>query len=223
MKVFSVQKILFDLDGTLVDTAADLHAATNHALRIASRPDVPLSSVRHLVGFGSLRLIKEGLKLTGGSEGIDSTNLQKEFLDFYTDNIAVHSAPYPYCVQTLTDLKGKGFELAVCTNKPERMAKSLLSELDLLKYFGAIVGGDSLPYKKPDARHLQDTATLLTGTGPTLMVGDASPDILGAKAANMPVVAVSYGFADTDIKALEPDMIIESLAILPDVVSLQSV
>ena len=223
MKVFSVQKILFDLDGTLVDTAADLHAATNHALRIADRPDIPLSAVRHLVGFGSLRLIQEGLELTGSSEGIDILPLQKAFLEFYADNIAVHSAPYPACTQMLSDLKDQGFELAVCTNKPERMAQSVLSELELSRFFGAIVGGDSLPYKKPDARHLHDTASRLKGNGPSLMVGDASPDILGAKAANIPVVAVNYGFADTDITALEPDMIIESLATLPDVVSLRSV
>ncbi len=222
MKVFPAQKILFDLDGTLVDTAADLHAATNHALSIAGRPNVPLDKVQHLVGFGSLRLIQEGLSLTGGQDGIELAPLQKEFLDYYAKNLSVHSKIYEGGVEMLQNMETRGFKLAVCTNKPVAMAKAVLTDLRLIKYFGAIVGGDSLPYKKPDPRHLFDTAALLEGSGPIVMIGDSSPDILGAQAARIPAIAVSYGYADVELSSLNPDIIIESLAALPELIGYAS-
>ncbi|PCI63094.1 MAG: phosphoglycolate phosphatase [Kordiimonadales bacterium] len=215
MTQFTAQKILFDLDGTLVDTAPDLHAATNHTLQTIDRPPVPIDAVRHMTGFGAVKLIETALETTGGIEGYDFAKLRDVFLEYYSENICVHSALYPYCLDMLKQLGGAGFQLAVCTNKPIGLAVPLLEKLEIYSLFGAVTGGDSYSFKKPDPRHIQKTAELLPGHGPALMVGDASPDILGAQAASIPVIAVDYGYADQPIEALKPNHIIGSLADLP--------
>ena len=212
MTHFTAQKILFDLDGTLVDTAPDLHAATNHTLQTIGRTPVPIDAVRHMTGFGAVKLIETALETTGGIDGYDFAELRDTFLAYYSENICVHSALYPHCLEMLNQLGGAGFQLAVCTNKPIGLAVSLLEKLGIFSLFGAVTGGDSYSFKKPDPRHLQETAGLLSGQGPTLMVGDASPDILGAQAAGIPVIAVDYGYADMPIEPLKPDHIISSLA-----------
>lgn len=211
MKKFAVSSVIFDLDGTLVDTAGDLHAATNHILQKYGRPTLPLEAVKADVGFGALRLIRKALDRTGGTNGVDLEEARQRFLEFYINNIAVHSALFPGGQQMLDALQANGITMGVCTNKPHKLALKLLEELNLLRYFSAVKGGDSYPFKKPDPRHLEETARAV-GTGPYLMVGDASPDILAAKAAGVPVLAASFGYADVELSELKPDATIQSLA-----------
>jgi len=218
MQNFSVQSVIFDLDGTLIDTAGDLHASTNHALSIIGRDAVPLDAVKADVGYGALRLIECGLERTGGCDGIDMEALKQEFLLYYAENIAVNSSLFPGGLSMLTALQSRGIQMAICTNKPQKLAIKLLEDLNLTHFFVAITGGDSFPFKKPDPRHILETIKLL-GTNSVLMVGDASPDILGAKAAGIPVAAAAYGYADVDLHSLNPDVIIQTLGEVEGLVS----
>jgi len=215
MPLFTAQKILFDLDGTLVDTAADLHAATNHTLLSIGRAPVSLDQVRHMTGYGALKLIELGLEATGGTRDLDMETLRHTFLAFYRANICDKSQVYSGGIEVLECLKSQGFQMAVCTNKPHAMAVPLLEEIGIAHYFDVITGGDSFPFKKPDARHIINTIRMLTGSGAALMVGDSSPDILGAQAANIPVVAVNFGYPDVPVETHGPDAIISSLTELP--------
>jgi len=219
MQKFTAKKILFDLDGTLVNTAADLHAATNHVLRSIGRPDVPLGQVEDMTGYGAIRLIETGLEATGGTKGLDIERLRHKFLGYYARNICVHSSPYPGCVEMLQALSGRSFQMAVCTNKPIGMANALLKRIGINGYFGAVIGGDSLPYKKPDGRHLLETSALLPGSGTAIMIGDSEPDVLGAKSAEMPIIAVDFGYYNQPIAELEPDYVISSLAEIPSLLT----
>jgi len=210
MPRFPAQIVVFDLDGTLVDTAADLHAATNHVLQSIGRDTVPLSAVRADVGFGALKLIERGMNRTGGMEGYSLDELKEVFLEYYAKNIAEHSALFPGGEAMLRSLSDKGISLAICTNKPIKLALQLLEELGLTHYFKAITGGDSFAFKKPDPRHIIETAKMI-GDGTFVMVGDSSPDIHAAKAAGIPAIGVTYGYGDVPMADLEPDALIQSL------------
>lgn len=216
MKKFPAKAIIFDLDGTLVDTAGDLHAATNHILTSVGRDTVPLHAVKTFVGFGALKLIERGLEHTGGVADHSIENLKNTFLDYYKNNIAEHSALYPGGQYLLDTLKEKNVRIGICTNKPYALAIKLLEELNIIQYFDAITGGDSFPYKKPDPRHLLNTAHQTSKEGPYVMIGDSSPDILAAKSANIPVVAANYGYSDQALEDLNPDATITSLTALQD-------
>ena len=219
MTVFRVKKILFDLDGTLVNTAADLHAATNHVLKSIGRTEITLCQVQNLTGYGAVRLIEKGLEITGGTKRLDLEVLRQEFLRYYAENICVHSQPYPGCLDMLQNLAAQNFQMAVCTNKPIFMAMALLECLGLHTYFGAVIGGDSFPFKKPDGRHLEKTSALLPGNGATIMIGDSEPDVLGAKSAELPIIAVDFGYSPTPIAEHNPDHIISSLSEIPSLLA----
>jgi phosphoglycolate phosphatase len=219
MARFTVKKILFDLDGTLVDSAFDLHAATNHVLTHVGRESVTLEQVRHMIGHGAKRLIELGLEATGGRESHEATALLPVFLSYYRDHIADGTTVFPGGIQMLKDLKSQGFSLAVCTNKPVALTRPLLQHLDIAQYFDAVTGGDSFEFKKPDPRHLLETATLLPGDGAFLMVGDSINDIAAARSAGAPSVVVDFGYTDIAPAELGADHLISSLSELPSLVS----
>lgn len=215
MTKFYAQKLLFDLDGTLVDTAADLHAATNHALSSIGRKTVALDQVRDMTGYGALKLIERGLEGTGGTDNMDISSLHRTFLAYYRNHICEHSRLYPGCIPMLEELKEAKFQLAVCTNKPIDMAIPLLEDIGIAPFFSAITGGDSFSYKKPDGRHLTSTSAMLAGVDKTVMIGDSKPDIAAAKAAGYPAIAVDYGYSQVSVDQLEPDHIVSSLSEIP--------
>ncbi|WP_417451697.1 HAD-IA family hydrolase [Kordiimonas sp.] len=219
MARFAVDKILFDLDGTLVDSAVDLHAATNHVLTHIGRKTISLSEVRHMVGYGAIRLIEQGLDATGGRDGHDATELLPIFITYYADHIADGSTVFGGGAEMLNDLKEKGFSLAVCTNKRIALAHSLLKSLDIAQYFDAVTGGDSFGFMKPDPRHLVETAKLLPGEGPFLMIGDSINDIAAARDAGAPSIAVDFGYTDIPPSALGANHMISSLGELPALIN----
>lgn len=212
MKSYSVSKILFDLDGTLVNTARDLHEATNHCMRHVGRNPVKFELLKPLTGFGAIRLLTESLIQTGGLNGINPNDLRKKFLQFYTENICVHSHLYEGAEALLDYLDSQNIPYGICSNKPHQLTIALLKELGIVNRFKSISGGDSFPYKKPDPRHLIETAKRIPGSGSFLMIGDASPDINAAKAAGAICIAVDYGYPDIPLEKQEPDMIISNLA-----------
>lgn len=218
--MFAGSTIIFDLDGTLIDTAPDLTGALNHVLASEGRDTVPEADVRHMVGQGALMLIRRGMAATGtpASEE-DLPRLLAEFLDYYGQNIAVRSTPFPQVREVLDLLREQGAILAVCTNKPRALSVPLFEALALTDYFPIIVGGNCLPVRKPDPAHLLTTIARAGGTPErAVMIGDSFADIDAAKAASVPSVAVSFGYSSTPVTELGADRIIDDFAHLPEMV-----
>lgn len=197
----------FDLDGTLLDTSADLGAALNYALSTIGRKPVPSTAVSGLIGGGSRLMLQRALGMTGGDQGVDIAALREVMLEYYADNIAVHTRLYPGGAVMLNALARSGISLAVITNKPEFLARRLLNVFDLTRYFGTIIGGGTYPLKPaPDALHAM---VRQLGGGPAAFVGDTTFDICAARAAGMPVIAVSFGFNDVPPAQLGADAVID--------------
>ncbi len=187
--------IVFDLDGTLVDTAADLAASMNHALVAAGHAPVPGEAVRHLVGHGARRMIMRGYELSVGRAASDA-ELDRElalFLEHYQDNIAVHSRPFDHVVTLIETLGARGAAFAVCTNKREALARQLLDALGLAPMFGSIVGADTASAPKPDAAPVR-LCLEQTGARRAAFVGDSDTDIRAAAAAGLPCFVADFGY-----------------------------
>lgn len=202
--------VIFDLDGTLVDTAPDLMRATNHVLESLGRRPISMEEVRSFVGHGARALLTRGLAATGGlPQGYDVEPDYIRFVDYYSQNIAEGSAPFPGLIRLLDRLKAEGFGLGVCTNKLEGLSVQLLDALKLSPYFGAVVGPDTLGIAKPDPRPFREAVSRLGLVAPrALMVGDSETDILTARNAGVPVIAVPFGYTPKPVQDFGPDRMI---------------
>ena len=202
--------IVFDLDGTLVDTGPDLTDALNHALRALGRPPVAEAAVRDMVGSGALKLIERGLAATGADAEELRRAMMPLFLDHYAANIAARSRPYPGCEAALAALAEAGCRLAICTNKRTDLSRLLVDALGWSGRFAAIVGSDAVPARKPDPGHLL-AAIAAAGGDPAdaLFVGDTHFDSQAAQAAGIPFVAVAFGFAAEPVEGLGADAVID--------------
>jgi phosphoglycolate phosphatase len=210
--------VAFDLDGTLADTAPDLAASLNHALVRLGRPEVPVEQVRHLIGHGARALLRRGLATSGeASEELVETGFPF-FIDHYLDHICIGTRPYPGVETALDALKTQGTNIALCTNKQEVLTFTLLDALGWRDRFDAVVGGDTLPVRKPDPAPLVE-AIARAGGGPAAFVGDSITDADTAKAAGMPFVAVSFGFSDRPVEQLGADAIIDDYSALGPVLA----
>jgi phosphoglycolate phosphatase len=203
--------IAFDLDGTLVDSAADLAAALNHMLTTMGRPAVDPGTVRRLVGRGGRALIRDGLALSGEAGDALVDRGYPIFLAHYADHLRDATRPYPGVEGALDALAAAGARLAICTNKPERLALKLVTMLGWRRRFAAIVGADTLAVRKPDPAPLRE-AVARAGGGRAVMIGDSITDADTARAAGLPFVAVSFGFADRPASALGADAVIDDYA-----------
>lgn len=209
--------VVFDLDGTLVDTAPDLCAALNHALAALGRPGVPAEDVRHMVGHGARKLLERGLATSGEASTETIEAGVPHFLDYYAAHIADGSRPFNGVESALDALAAAGARLAICTNKPVALSVALVSALGWEGRFAANLGFDSVPRPKPDAGHVL-AAIAAAGGDPatTVFVGDSITDTTAAKAAGVPVVAVSFGFSDRPATELGADAVIDHYdALLP--------
>lgn len=208
--------LVFDLDGTLVDTAPDLIAATNHVLEHVGAPPVDVESLRPWIGHGAKYMIEmaigpAGAKLTPE----DHDQLLERYLTYYAENIAVMSQPFEGAVAALERFQAAGVKLAVCTNKMEQMSKTLLTELDLARYFAVIAGRDTFDAFKPHPNHLLETIRAAGGDAArAIMIGDTAVDIATAKAAGVPVIAVTFGYTDTPVREFSPDAVIDHYRLL---------
>lgn len=211
--------IIFDLDGTLVDTAPDLAGAMNAVLARAGRPAIPVADVRHMVGRGAKVLIETGFARTGKPLPADALDDHfRFFLTHYDANLTVESRPFPDVHETLSRLLEGGAKLAVCTNKPHALTVKLLDQLALAHYFVAVRGADFQPYRKPDPRHLLDCVADVGGDPKrAVMVGDSEVDAGAAKAAKVPVVLVDYGYTAIPVRDIGGDAVISDFAELPAV------
>jgi phosphoglycolate phosphatase len=206
--------VIFDLDGTLVDTAPDLWRATNHVMTLCDRREVTLDEVRAFVGHGARKLIARGLAATGeplADQDIES--LYKEFVAYYSDNIAHASAPFPGCLTLLDRLKGEGIRLGICTNKLEGLSVKLIEALGMSSYFEAVVGPDTIGIGKPDPAVYRETLRRMRGDiSRSLLIGDSETDVLTARAAGVPIIAVTFGYTADPIASFAPDALISDFA-----------
>jgi len=208
--------LVFDLDGTLVDSLEDLTWSLRVLHEQAGRLALPAEGVAELVGEGARKLLVRAWARTGRPAG--DTELQalyERFLAIYDDHCTVDTHPYTGVLETLEALRGAGHPLALCTNKPIAPTRRVLAATGLDGFFGeAVFGGDSRPYKKPDPRILADALALL-GAPAAVMVGDSPVDVAAARAAKWPVIAVGWGYAHGDPADLGADALIRRFRDLP--------
>jgi phosphoglycolate phosphatase len=206
--------VVFDLDGTLVDTAPDLWRATNHVLTSYGRRGITLPEVRDFVGYGARALISRGLKATGeAGDRLTVEALYADFVAHYGEHLAEESEPFPGAVALLDELKALGFCLAVCTNKLERLSVKLLEALGLAKYFDVVVGPDTVGIAKPDPAIYRETLSRMPTTiDRSVMIGDSETDVLTARAAGVPVIGVTFGYTPRPLVEFAPDHLISDFA-----------
>jgi phosphoglycolate phosphatase len=218
--------VVFDLDGTLVDTAPDLVATLNTILGQEGLPPIAFAAARNMVGGGARHMLERGLaaapSLAAGGRGVewapaDLERLCGRFVAHYADHIADRSRPFPGVEAALDTLAARGCRLAVCTNKLEWLARRLLDALGLTQRFAAICGADTFGVSKPDAAILHGTVARAGGrSDAAIMVGDAVTDVAVARAAGIPVIAVDFGYSEIPVAELGPDRIVSSFAQLPE-------
>jgi phosphoglycolate phosphatase len=200
--------IVFDLDGTLVDTAPDLTNALNDVLTRRGHAAVALETIRGSVGLGARVMIEEALHRAGKTDDVDV--MLADFLVHYEENIAAESRPFPGAVAALDALADAGARLAICTNKREYLSLKLLSDLDLRHYFQGVAGRDSFAVSKPDPGHLTQTIARAGGDpARAVMIGDSVVDLRAAKGAGVPSILVSFGYAADCLEGLAPDAVID--------------
>jgi phosphoglycolate phosphatase len=208
--------VVFDLDGTLVDSIPDLEAALNETLREAGAPALSRAAVRGMVGDGTTALVSRALAASGLPETLLTERLAR-FLALYEAAPVARSRIYPGVVETLAALRRDGRRLAICTNKPQLATLAVLRGLALENFFAAIIGGDVLPVKKPDPRHLMGAVAALGATrSEAAMIGDNEHDVAAANAAGIPIILVRYGYARVPLIALPAQIQIDDFAALPD-------
>lgn len=193
--------ILFDLDGTLVDTAADVAAALDRLLVELGHAPLGQAAARGLIGGGARALVERGLRQVGDGRPHDLDRLTARWLDLYESAIAATSKPYPGVAATLGRLAEAGALLAVCTNKADHATRVLLDALGLSRHFAAVVGGD-VPRRKPDPAHPRAVLDRLgVSAAEAVLVGDSDNDLQAARAAGLGFVAVTYGYGPLAVEA----------------------
>ena len=221
---YAPRLLLFDLDGTLVDSVPDLAVAANRMLDALGRPVVHQDDVRNWVGNGAARLVKRALvgALEGEPDAAEFARAMPLFLEFYAEENCRHGQPYPTVRATLERLAGTGLRLACVTNKPADFTLPMLEQLGLADHFGLVVAGDTTPAIKPDPAPLLHAMEFFkVSAGETLMIGDSVNDIQAARAVGIPIICVSYGYNHgRDIRLAAPDAVIDSLAELEQLLDL---
>ncbi|MGB3165908.1 MAG: HAD-IA family hydrolase [Alteraurantiacibacter sp.] len=213
MSDFPFDIVLFDLDGTLVDSARDLAPAVNHALSTIGRGPVAEAAIRNMIGGGTHMMLGKALEATGGEVDQAAYDaMLAALLEHYWAHIAVNTVPFPGCEAGLATLAQRGVTLALCTNKSEKPARELLEALGLMDYFAVIYGGDTLGYENAKPKpHMLNAAIADCGGGHAAMVGDSTYDVRAARAAGVPVVACRFGYHDVPVDDLGSDALIDGL------------
>jgi phosphoglycolate phosphatase len=213
--------LVFDLDGTLVDTAPDLVASTNHVLDHLGLPHVDETALRPYVGHGAKHMIVKAVGPAAETMSVaEHEVLLKRYLEFYGEHIADASRPFEGIVPLLEKFKAEGVKLAVCTNKMEGMSRLLLDALDLSRFFVAVAGRDTLGAAKPHPDALLGTISLAGGDkGRAIMIGDSGVDVATARAAGVPVIGVSFGYTETPVREYSPDIVIDHFRELEPAIS----
>jgi phosphoglycolate phosphatase len=210
MSDFPFAVVGFDLDGTLLDTSADLAGAVNFALASAGRPPLAVEDVKPMIGGGAKLMLERGLSASGGVEDGMIDALLPVLLDHYRANISAGTRPYPGMLDALDALDAMGVKVAIVTNKLESFAVKLIDELGLAPRFAAVIGGDTMGpgNAKPSALPIEEMIRR-SGSGPAAFVGDSIYDVMAARNAGIPSVAVSFGFLMQPVEELRADAVID--------------
>ena len=216
---------IFDLDGTLADTSADLLNAANVALSPRGLSMLSLSQDKAYAGRGGRSMIRRSIELSGQDPDTPenqalTTAIYPELLEAYSGALAVETYLFDGVIECLDQLEADGWALGVCTNKPERMALAVLEALGVLHRFGAMLGADTLSVRKPDPVHVIETARRCGADRyRSVMIGDTSTDLYAAHAANLPCILTRFGFAAEPLADLNPDAVVDSYTEIPDVLN----
>lgn len=213
----SLAAIVFDLDGTLIDSVPDLHAAGNMTLEERGLAPIDLATARRFVGDGGRVFVRRALAERGVTLDADElTAATERFIALYEAHASDRTLPYPDVPETLATLKQSGLRLGICTNKPERATHKVLALLGLDHLFDAIVGGDTLPVRKPDPAHARAVLEEL-GVAPeaACMVGDNEHDSTAGRGAGMPFILMSYGYARTPLAEIPAEARLDRFGDLP--------
>ena len=215
----SFDAVVFDLDGTLVDSAPDLAIALNRLLAQEGYPEITLEEVKWYFGAGLVKMIGDAFTANGETvTGERMEDLCRRYMAYYEKHRTDFTQPYAGVTDTLAWLAGSGVALGICTNRPLAASMDILKALDLADFFHTVLGGDSLDgVRKPDPRHLLAvTDGLGVAAGRTVMVGDTDADAGAAHAAGVPFVAVSFGYAKVPVAELDARAVIDSYSELPE-------
>jgi phosphoglycolate phosphatase len=202
--------VIFDLDGTLIDTAPDLIDSLNHTIAAADLAPVTFDDLTHLVGQGVRIMIRRAFALREVPLNEETEErLVVRFMDHYAAQMPGKSRPYPGALECMDRLAAAGMRLAVCTNKAEELARPLLEKLGLADRFDAVTGGNTFSFRKPDGRHILGTVEMAGGDpAATIMIGDSVNDILAARNAAIPSIAVTFGYSDVGVETLGASRVI---------------
>lgn len=215
--------VLFDLDGTLIDSLPDLVAAVNRMLAAWDRGPLSAEAVKALVGGGAAILVEQAFLTTGGPVDLPVPELLRRFMADYEPRSAESTRPWPAVVETLTRLKEAGLALAVCTNKPSGATRVVLAKLGLAEFFDVVIGANDTPALKPDPIHIQVILDHLgVAADQAVMVGDSYNDIAAARAAGVATVAVSFGYAHGPVTELGATRIIDDYRELPALLGIEA-
>ncbi len=200
--------ILFDLDGTIVNTAPDLMAAHNHVMRKFGFEEKKMKDIKTLAGKGAWVMMQRSFKEEIKDEKTKKA-MTKEFIDYYAKNIDKNSKPLNGTIEFLDWARNKNISMAVCTNKQERLAIDLLKKLDIYRYFEYVAGSDTFAFNKPDPRHLTNVVEIIGGDlKKTIMIGDSEVDAMSAHNAKLPFILVKDGYTEKSEKEIKHDELI---------------
>ena len=204
-----IYTILFDLDGTLVDTAPDLMAAHNYVMKKFGHKEKKLSDIKSLAGKGAWVMMQRSFKKEIQDENLKK-EMTKEFINFYSQNIDNESKPIKGVIDFLNWAKSKNISMAVCTNKQEKLAVDLLKKLNMYDFFEYTAGSDTFDFNKPDPRHLTNVVEIISGDlSKTIMIGDSEVDAMSAENAKLPFILVEGGYTEKTIKEIKHDVLIK--------------
>ena len=204
--------ILFDLDGTLVDTAPDLMGAHNHVMKKFGYPQKSLEDIKHIAGRGAWIMMQRTFRDEIKDEKLKK-EMVKEFIDYYAKNIARGSKPIKGVVKFLDWAKSKQILMGVCTNKQERLAVDLLKKINLSKYFEYVAGCDTFEFNKPDPRHLTNVIDIMGGDiNKSIMIGDSEVDSQSAYSAKIPFILVEEGYTEKNINEIPHKTLIKDFS-----------
>ena len=212
------EAVVWDLDGTLIDSAPDICLALNAVLTESGMESQEVESVRTMIGNGVQKLVERGFAAVGRELSDKELDTKvRTFMAHYSANPTAHTRLYPGVADTLQSLATAGVKQGLCTNKPEAITRSILRSLNIDQHFSAVVGGDTTDARKPDPRPLQFCIdTMGAANGGTVMIGDSAVDAGSARAVGIPIGLVGHGYRHTDLASIDADFVVEDIASVPE-------
>ncbi|MBT8067429.1 MAG: phosphoglycolate phosphatase [Gammaproteobacteria bacterium] len=217
------QAIVWDLDGTLIDSAPDLCRALNTVLVESNCEALAVESVRTMIGNGVAKLVERGFRASGRPlSDAELAPVVEQFMVHYSADPTAHTRLYPGVAEALEKLAKAGVKQGLCTNKPEAVTRLILQQLNIDQYFSAVVGGDTTDARKPDPRPLQYCIdTLGVAVSDTIMIGDSAVDAGSARALRVKIGLVAHGYRHTNLAEIDADFLVEDIASVPEILAAQ--